>query len=136
HVPRLTQTTAPTVKSVGRPARELTTRWGGGPIQHVSQPASSAARPTVTADTAAAGRLASIAAVNPSSITKKTTCQATVQRLSADPDRSLPNPGGEQRLATDRGAQGPGRHLMVPTHHLPRRAPSTRRLDPGSIRRA
>jgi len=71
--------------------------------------------------------------VNPSSITEKTTCQASVQRLSADPDRSLPNPGGEQRLATDRGTQGPGRHLIVPSHHIAWRTSSTDRLMPGSI---
>jgi len=82
---------------------------------------------------AAAGRLASIAAVNPSSITKKATCQATVQRLSADPDRSLPNPGGEQRLATDRSAQGRGRHFIVPSHHIAWRTSSTDRLMPASI---
>jgi len=46
-------------------------------------------------------------------MTEKTTCQASVQRLSADPDRSLLDPGCEQRLATDRNAGGRGRHVMV-----------------------
>src|SRR5215831_8650437 len=106
------------MKYVVRHDVELTTRSGRSTIQHVYQPASSAARPTVTAETAVAGRLASITAVNPSSITEKTRCQATVQRPSADPDRSLADPGGEQKLATNRNTRGRGRHVMVPSHHI------------------